>query len=281
MGHKLKTSSLCCPDDDKSCFACCPPIRPAGYDHLDHRRILTRQFWENTGALEKEGPREKIIVGYSCWGLGFLDKKGKRIGCLLHPSRNQGRDLRDLTGYGDKCRRELCPEAGLFSQLVPESARLVLGLADGLDSFTFSSRKTNPAFRLLNWGEQIIGRLTEAEPGGLPVDEYRSRYAFLAEVLDPAKDAFPIESLLEKRDLEGLNQPAFLIEYRRIMAEFAGRHRLVAEPAFDGRPYLHHLGLSATFRSFLRHALGWTRADQDDVELAREDLARVIEGLSR
>src|SRR5574340_715142 len=95
--------TLCAPTPELACFGCCPPIRPAHYDPLDFARSLRRELVENRRRLLEEGPRYRPIVGYSCWGLGFLDAQGRRAGCLLHPFHNDGSELRSLIDYGDKC----------------------------------------------------------------------------------------------------------------------------------------------------------------------------------
>lgn len=47
---------------------------------------------------------------YNCEYLGFIDRKQKKVGCLLHPSLHQGIDLRGKSFYGDElCAGHLCP----------------------------------------------------------------------------------------------------------------------------------------------------------------------------
>jgi hypothetical protein len=38
----MTNPTLCLPDSGKSCFACCPSIRPAGYEHVQHLNIIKR-----------------------------------------------------------------------------------------------------------------------------------------------------------------------------------------------------------------------------------------------
>jgi len=191
-----------------------------------------------------------------------LDLKGVAVGCLLHPARNQGRDLRDLTGYGEKCRREICREAEIFNGLPSSSADFVLGLTRGLDSFAYSSTKRNPAFRLLQWGPGVIERLAASEPGGLSRREYLERYAYLARDLNPKRDAYPVDMLLDRVGLDVLCRPDFLARYKDALARFSARHRQAVTLPLDNRPYLHRLDLPSpgSFISFLKHALGWSRA---------------------
>jgi len=265
-------SFLCRPDRDRSCFRCCPPIRPAGYDHAAHEARLRRLLRENTKALARQGPRAEVIDGSSCWGLGFLDYSETLVGCLLHPARNQGRDFRDLTGYGDKCRRELCREAVVFAELPPSHTAFVLDLSQGLDSFGYSSPKKNPVFRLLMWGPKVIEHLTAIEPRGLSREEYRKKWAVLDNELDPERDGFPVETLLDRLGLADLARPDFLGRYHKAMHEFIAGHKAVMTPPLDNRPYVHQLGQPASLARFLRLALGWFRAAPSQAEALRRKL---------
>ncbi|MBL7211240.1 MAG: hypothetical protein ISS61_02540 [Desulfobacteraceae bacterium] len=58
--------TLCLPDTEKNCFACCPPIRPAGYEHLQHTGIVKRMLRENTRAFAGKGAAISPITGFSC-----------------------------------------------------------------------------------------------------------------------------------------------------------------------------------------------------------------------
>ncbi|MEW5723489.1 MAG: hypothetical protein AB1896_10305 [Thermodesulfobacteriota bacterium] len=268
----LRRTVLCRPDDEKGCFRCCPPIRPAGYDHLDHRAFLSREFRDNARRLPDNLASPRTITGFSCWGLGFLDGGPGLVGCLLHPARCQGRDLRDLTGYGDKCRRELCPEAEVLARMPPDTAGFVLNLACGLDSFEYSSPGANPVFRLLRWGPKVIGNLAALEPGGLSREEYRRRWPLLASRLDPARDGYPVELLLERMTLRELAAPGFLAGYEAALARFTAENQPPAPPPNDRRPFVHQLGLPPSLTRFLRTALGRPRATRPEAEELRRKL---------
>jgi hypothetical protein len=77
--------TLCRPNDELSCFACCPPIRPADYEHVDYKGSLKRQFSQNREDFLAGEMPDKPIVGYSCPGLGFFGLPGQNVGCLYHP----------------------------------------------------------------------------------------------------------------------------------------------------------------------------------------------------
>jgi len=147
--------SLCSPGWGLGCFYCCPPIRPAGFDPFNHQKSLRRLFSENRADFLAGRLPEKAMVGFWCDGLGFLKAGTSLAGCLFHPARNQGRDLRNLTGYGEKCRREWCLEGRAFALIPPEDRDRLAALCQGMDSFRFSSRKQNPLMRLLGFGPEV------------------------------------------------------------------------------------------------------------------------------
>lgn len=115
---------LCQPDSCKSCGACC-----GLYNYRDSsRESLVRRLKKRTHLFHKtvreEGdikPFSETITGmedqekiydviYCCDFLGFLDGEENRVGCLLHPCRNSGADLRDASFYGKElCNGHLCP----------------------------------------------------------------------------------------------------------------------------------------------------------------------------
>ena len=82
---KRAMQTLCAPTPQLICFGCCPPIRPAHYDPLDHARILKREFRENRRSILTDGPRYRPIVGYSCWGLGVPRRIGQVRGLFAPP----------------------------------------------------------------------------------------------------------------------------------------------------------------------------------------------------
>ncbi len=175
--------SLCSPGQGLSCFACCPPIRPPGYDHAAHRGSLTRLLSENTAAIKRGELPQGEMTGYWCPGLGFLDSRGHRVGCLLHPALNQGQDRRGPTGYREKCARESCAPARAFAALSPGAQSVLIDLCAGMDSFTFSSPTHNPVMRLLAFGPTVAGAVAGLGPASL--EELRA-WSWLDEI-EPAR----------------------------------------------------------------------------------------------
>lgn len=124
---------LCQPGRDKSCGACC-----GLYNYVDSSRTsLTERLKERTRlflslnepSLQElaefsaylrscEDQRRRYEVIYCCEFLGFLDEEMKRVGCLLHPLQNGGRDLRDVSFYGrELCAGHFCPSFHYLSSL--------------------------------------------------------------------------------------------------------------------------------------------------------------------
>lgn len=113
---------LCQPDDLKSCAACCGiyNFRQNGRNDIE-RRLLENT--ESIGQIKGYGLSVEKLREYSetvrwhhnssgklfqtifnCEFTGFLDEEGQKIGCLLHPAHNDGKDWRDCGFYG----KELC-----------------------------------------------------------------------------------------------------------------------------------------------------------------------------
>ena len=209
-------TTLCTPDRDKTCFACCPPIRPAGYEHLQHENILKREFRENTLSFKKEDKRVVPITGFSCWALGYLDKSYRRIGCLLHPFQNEGTDLRFRVDYGEKCRRESCPESVTFSRLKDDAKRFWLHLADGLDAFAYSSRKENPLFTIMAWGTYLLDLIPSVEGYRRYEREvFLGEYPFFQPTGTPRAHAYLAKRLISEENVLLLKKPAFREEFLR------------------------------------------------------------------
>ncbi len=272
------SSTLCVPDREKSCFACCPPIRPPGYEHLAYANEIKRMLRENTASLRRDDTSLSPITGFSCWALGYLDGGFKRIGCLLHPSQNGGEDLRHRVNYGGKCARETCVEAGIFQSLAPEAGAFWLRVSEGLDSFAYSSRTLNPLFRILGWGSPLLTLVASAENGGsLRGDSILETYAFFKTALPARANAYLLRAVLDS------DPPALLksARFRSRFEEFS--HRLSKQISLEALssstdPFVHLLPLEADFLDFLRLSAHVVRAGEEEAaslkEITDHELAR-------
>jgi len=132
--------SLCQPDSSKSCGACCGLYnwenhsRQALIPLLEKRRVLffslgrDPEIFQRTYGKEESPPNPKLLETiYNCEFLGFLDGEKKRIGCLLHPLVNEGRDLRDHCFYGKEiCSGHYCPSHTSLTSVEQKSVLLAL-----------------------------------------------------------------------------------------------------------------------------------------------------------
>jgi hypothetical protein len=122
---------LCQPDLCKSCGACCGLYnyadsskdslilrlrnRTARFRHADKSPEGLKAFSEMIRGSEDAVKRYEVI--YCCEYLGFLGDSEQRVGCLLHPLQNGGKDLRGVSFYGQElCDGHFCPSYYYISQ---------------------------------------------------------------------------------------------------------------------------------------------------------------------
>lgn len=258
--------TLCTPTPDIACFGCCPPIRPAHYDPLRYVGSLRREFVENRLRFLTEGPFHRPIVGYSCWALGFLDARGRKVGCLLHPAQNAGKDLRDLIDYDKKCQRESCTAARVFAALPPDGRKFWLPLATGLNSFYFSSPRANPLFHLLGWGPKVLETLRkEAAENEWTVTELLDRARFLTSLQwTPKAHSYLFRLTLEKRTLASSKADQIESWCGQILERARTAPKIPAPASLDSHAiHTHRLPMDADFLDFLRLGLGWKQTTRE------------------
>lgn len=249
MTHAL---TLCSPDQDKSCFACCPPIRPALYEHIQYQKEMGRFLRENRESYNPLSKEIKPITGFSCWALGFVDDECKRVGCLLHPVQNGGIDLRYRIDYGDKCRRETCEEEKVFASLEMDERRFWLHLADGLNSFTYSSRAVNPLFKMIQWGKYLLQRIAAEEAGKMFTwDAFLQAYPFFSIECKPKGNAYLVNELVRKNRLHILKTDSFCSEFETISSRISQQIQDQMNVHTSG-PFTHQLNLDTYYLDFLR-----------------------------
>jgi hypothetical protein len=132
---------LCQPDDTKSCGACCGlynyavSTRASLRERLRNRTALFRRTVRCEADLQafaeqikksEDGARLYDVI-YCCEYLGFLDAGERRVGCLLHPLQNGGRDLRGVSFYGrELCDGHFCPSYHYISRAEQQALLRVL-----------------------------------------------------------------------------------------------------------------------------------------------------------
>jgi len=231
---------------------------------------------ENTSAYKTRKEGVSPITGYSCWALGYLDKACKLMGCLLHPAQNEGKDLRFSVDYGDKCRRENCPESKTFLELDVNERRFWLHLADGLDSFAYSSKRINPIFKMMGWGPGLLGLITLNEDGRLFTRESFFRaYPFFSTRLNPRANAYLPHQLIGENRVDILKTDTFRERFERFSRRLSGELKQISSP-MSGAQYTHRLGLDTRFLDFLRLSVGISRIEQEEALRLKERVDRAI-----
>ncbi len=269
--------TLCFPDRQKSCFACCPPIRPAGYEHLQHKNINKRILRENTAAFVSEERTIVPITGFSCWALGYVDENYRLVGCLLHPSQNDGLDLRYRVNYATKCQRESCREAQTFSELALSVKRFWLHLADGLDSFSYSSQTTNFLFRMIDWGTHLLNVISVIRSNRIyTTKSFLTVFPFFSTSLSPRAHAYLLNRLIKAENVHLLKSSLFRAEFEHLAASLAGEiaQNQVLQP--DGTP-VHRLSLDRDFLDYLRLSLDVRRMNEQEAMITKEEVDERIE----
>ena len=102
---------------------------------MSRLRTRTARFHANVRGIEDlpaysgqtrqaEDQTKRYEVIYCCEYIGFLDPEEKRVGCLLHPLRHDGADLRSVSFYGrELCDGHFCPGYHYISR--PEKLALL------------------------------------------------------------------------------------------------------------------------------------------------------------
>ncbi|MGD9318853.1 MAG: hypothetical protein PVH99_02775 [Desulfobacteraceae bacterium] len=278
---KSENVTLCFPHTGKSCFACCPPIRPAGYEHIQHRNIIRRMLRENSEAFNRHAVDKISITGFSCWALGYLDKNHRLIGCLLHPVQNGGVDLRFRTDYGEKCEREFCPEAKAFSGLALDNKKFWLHLADGLDSFSYSSRKLNPLFKMMNWGGHLLSLLVSNENHrAFTKESFFQSYPFFSTNNPPKPNAYMIKWLVNREGTHILKSHTFKSEFEMFSRRISKALCQAAQQNNPPRPpgfHTHLLDLDRDFLDLLRLSARITKTTKQDALALKNLVDKALE----
>jgi len=259
-------SSLCFPDSLKSCFACCPPIRPAGYDHYDYKNIVKRALLENSEGYNPEDRDIRPITGFSCWAMGYLDPEYRQPGCLLHPSQNDGDDLRYRIDYGTKCIRESCQEARIFERLNEDQKNFWLGVADGMDSFEYSSRKVNILFNIIGWGDKVLALIADRESGKkLNRSRFLKKYPFFDSNISPKGKAYLLKYVVNERGVEILMHREFEKSFRLFSGQLIARIKKRYDRG-GGPVYVHKMDIDVLFADFVRISLKLKKSGYSTVE---------------
>ncbi len=277
-------ASLCAPVAEMTCFHCCPPIRPVGHDTEGLRKVWSSALRHNSRQIHLRLSAPRPIDGRTCWALGFLDDEERRVGCLLHPQRHRGDDLRHLVDFGGKCAREMCQEAKVFDGLDQEERRWCLGCVPSGDSFAYSSRRSNPIFRLLAWEEVVIRALVRRE-SGIPMRRQRllQEYSPLFTLLEPKVDGYWIGRFLQKGDrgfLQGHGLAAYVCFRDSLSHELRRSWGKRGPEGHDGLPMVHAHPIPLSLSRWLKFGVGIWRASMEEMTAILEVMEQRFEALA-
>jgi hypothetical protein len=219
---------------------------------------------ENSACFEREDRSIIPVRGYSCWALGYLDKAHQLIGCLLHPEQNGGEDLRYRIDYGEKCRREVCQEEKTFSELDQAVRIFWLHLADGLDSFSYSSRRINPLFTLMNWGVSILNLVASQEKDRIfSADAFFRTYPFFTMPWVPRAHRYLLRRLISGENCRLLKETSFGVSFKAFAEDLSNRLRDRYNVCPNGS-HVHRLDLDRDFTDFLRLSAGIVKSEMKE-----------------
>jgi hypothetical protein len=81
-----------------------------------------------TSMLSVDTPEKLFAPIHNCPFVGFVDASRRRVGCMIHPVNNSGRELRDISLYGAEiCNGHECPS---FSYLTETEKQGVASVID-------------------------------------------------------------------------------------------------------------------------------------------------------
>ena len=201
----MKVLEYCQPRGVKSasCSACCGLYNWVGYNRELVSEVveLQTELYLNSGQTMAELKRIRQELAsrrplplypriYNCEFIGFIDREKKRVGCLLHPLINQGRNLREASRH----RRETCDEmtctAGIY--LKPEEAQLIAQAVDDWYLYGLCLTDLDLIREFFRLASQLVGE--EVRPEQIRADfsllEIFSRYLGLKERWEGKKNPY-------------------------------------------------------------------------------------------
>jgi hypothetical protein len=196
---------------------------------------------------------------------------------MLHPAQNEGVDLRYRVDYGNKCQRETCPEARIFSTLTGDEKRFWLHLAAGLDSFSYSSRKMNPLFNIIGWGAYLLRLIPSVEAQSAHTRQSFSKaYSFFCTTISPRANAYLISRLMGEERIHLLKSDLF----REAFEQFSDRvSALLTEELSNrtGDTYVHLLDMDRDFLDLLRLSARVSKINLQDAVRLKEVVDKQVQ----
>jgi len=165
----------------------------------------------------------------------------------------------------------------VFSALGPVEQRFWLHLAGDLDSFSYSSRKRNPLFLMMNWGKTLLASISETERSPMRSwPDFLARYPFFSAGISPRKYAYLVNRLVGKKGLDLLRSDAFGPSLEGLSMKILDRVRRYRTSTEAGDP-VHRLDLDRDFLDFLRLSARIRRLHREDALRIKDMVQEVLE----
>jgi hypothetical protein len=152
-----------------------------------------------------------------------------------------------------------------------------LHLADGLDSFEYSSRKTNPLFRMAGWGAQLLNLIASGEAGRVFTwKSFLGRYPFFSTGLDPRANAYLLLEIVRNCGADMLKRVSFREKFEGFSPGLSKDLGKMKRRGADG-PYVHTLDLDPLFSDFLRFSPKIRMCDRETALEVKDAVDRAVE----
>ncbi|MBW2116264.1 MAG: hypothetical protein JRH04_15945 [Deltaproteobacteria bacterium] len=147
----------------------------------------------------------------------------------------------------------------------------------GLDSFSYSSRKVNPLFKMMGWGADLLNLIAVHEKGRVLTSEsFFKAYPFFSTLLSPRANAYLLRQLVTKDNVHILKTESFCTRFEAFSARLSGQLRKASQPGSEA-PYTHLLGLDTQFLDYLRLLVGMSRIDREDAIRLKDFVDRAVQ----
>jgi hypothetical protein len=148
-------------------------------------------------------------------------------------------------------------------------------LADGLDSFSYSSRVLNPLFEIMNWGGHLLSLLASNENHrAFEKESFFQSYPFFSTNNPPRSNAYLIKWLVDREGTHILKSHTFKSKFEMFSGRISETLCQAAQQNNLPQPldnHTHLLDLDSDFLNLLRLSAGITKTTKKDA-LALKDL---------
>ena len=175
----------------------------------------------------------------------------------------------------------ICQEAKAFSGLALDHKKFWLHLADGLDSFSYSSRELNPLFKIMNWGGHLLSLIASNENHRTFTKEsFFQSYPFFSTNNPPKPNAYMIKWLVNREGTHILKSHTFKSEFEMFSRRISKALCQAAQQNNPPRPpgfHTHLLDLDRDFLDLLRLSARITKTTKQDALTLKNLVDKALE----